>query len=1033
MPRNRKENRNTDKKAALAKAAAAAAAAGEAGGAGGAGGTGAPFDVAIVVSSKNTPSADAIIIASMADETLQVSSLAELLPMVTTSQGELRVDQYSNFDHLRKCHNQKVIIVLDRLEMVDHHQPGLYAEVAAVVVVGEFDGRLFNQFLGSPQYLCEGGKIDNVRHSPNLGESVNAMYLASIPGHCLYTAEKVVELIGDANELPLAAHEFLAAACRALTHKHMRRLIGDILVALVQANGESDDEVDPFIRILKLAAENPKLYHTELALIGRSVVSSRAKSKHCARDLGRIATAIAVYQRGTYGLHLMESTEQIDSPDHLLKLAIRHAQTERAKGFDVRVLFSNGALIVGAAPRICDGVTAMGETPADQIEARMVGEVVGAVGAGGAGGVNTGAIMLPMPAPGSAQTYPVTNVAPDADPNEIVNMLVSVILQRCKDTQTNPLDVALKLASAINFADMSYLLPSGHTRGELANYVIRVVFRLLEMDPDTMGKACSFLTFPKRQTGKMAAPIYQIIEAFVRNHAFKGDRQLTILLYNVYVGERAAFEAEQRASDEEVERRNCDRLLAKLAGVHGKCTWDGGRWIVKSSTTPITLQELLCSSSCYVQCDDCTCGGQRYKLCPHDKGTNHGRGNPKVCYNPACGKYHPEDLKRFLGSANGDGYYFDGGLVDYKDAKVVGLVPFSASNPSATTFRMFATDSTIECAVTGKWREQLMAAWKAGLSELPVNDTENPHSKFFTSRGVNDPDTADQFQMAAFCEKVLGIAFPLIRAGFPIERIFRLLVVADLCASVEEFMEMVSAKPAIAPVQCSIGATGCLDHAGWAADGVSLCKNGHNCCAQCAVLFTEISEEPGCRIAGGKFRCPICRVALTDDALSALSAPVVALVREDKPLAVCLDCNEVFVAPPSDVGCGGAVETNLRCVPCCDKAARVALEAAMSGEDVLVKNAEDAATDKRVLRICPHCRSQTEKSEGCDRIHCRGCGKYWCWHCGLGAETSGEVYEHMHKAYKDVPDDGEEHSVYYLNWLVENVDPELRPFENLET
>ena len=47
---------------------------------------------------------------------------------------------------------------------------------------------------------------------------------------------------------------------------------------------------------------------------------------------------------------------------------------------------------------------------------------------------------------------------------------------------------------------------------------------------------------------------------------------------------------------------------------------------------------------------------------------------------------------------------------------------------------------------------------------------------------------------------------------------------------------------------------------------------------------------------------------------------------------------------------------------------------------------------------CPFCHMLTEKNGGCNHISCI-CGKHWCYKCGFGANTSGEIYKHMYYAH----------------------------------
>ncbi|KAG8627065.1 hypothetical protein KVT40_004548 [Elsinoe batatas] len=47
------------------------------------------------------------------------------------------------------------------------------------------------------------------------------------------------------------------------------------------------------------------------------------------------------------------------------------------------------------------------------------------------------------------------------------------------------------------------------------------------------------------------------------------------------------------------------------------------------------------------------------------------------------------------------------------------------------------------------------------------------------------------------------------------------------------------------------------------------------------------------------------------------------------------------------------------------------------------------------IKDCPSCTTPMEKTEGCNHMTCRGCGKHICWVCLAVFEASGPCYEHM--------------------------------------
>ena len=76
-------------------------------------------------------------------------------------------------------------------------------------------------------------------------------------------------------------------------------------------------------------------------------------------------------------------------------------------------------------------------------------------------------------------------------------------------------------------------------------------------------------------------------------------------------------------------------------------------------------------------------------------------------------------------------------------------------------------------------------------------------------------------------------------------------------------------------------------------------------------------------------------------------------------------------------------------------------------------------------RQCPFCQNIVEKSQDCNHIKC-SCGKHFCYYCGKGFDTDGEVYNHMNTAdhIYDPPD--------YLKFVLHQNIPEanLREFYN---
>eukprot|EP00656_Telonema_subtile_P007345 TRINITY_DN13446_c0_g1_i2.p1 TRINITY_DN13446_c0_g1~~TRINITY_DN13446_c0_g1_i2.p1 ORF type:complete len:252 (-),score=40.32 TRINITY_DN13446_c0_g1_i2:65-820(-) len=51
--------------------------------------------------------------------------------------------------------------------------------------------------------------------------------------------------------------------------------------------------------------------------------------------------------------------------------------------------------------------------------------------------------------------------------------------------------------------------------------------------------------------------------------------------------------------------------------------------------------------------------------------------------------------------------------------------------------------------------------------------------------------------------------------------------------------------------------------------------------------------------------------------------------------------------------------------------------------------------DMSKVKDCPGCKAPTVRIGGCAHITCSQCQQHWCYICGEGFATDGEVYEHM--------------------------------------
>lgn len=46
-----------------------------------------------------------------------------------------------------------------------------------------------------------------------------------------------------------------------------------------------------------------------------------------------------------------------------------------------------------------------------------------------------------------------------------------------------------------------------------------------------------------------------------------------------------------------------------------------------------------------------------------------------------------------------------------------------------------------------------------------------------------------------------------------------------------------------------------------------------------------------------------------------------------------------------------------------------------------MSNLQTAMFMKNCTKACPHCQSKVSKIEGCNKMTCPTCGKYFCWSC----------------------------------------------------
>lgn len=114
--------------------------------------------------------------------------------------------------------------------------------------------------------------------------------------------------------------------------------------------------------------------------------------------------------------------------------------------------------------------------------------------------------------------------------------------------------------------------------------------------------------------------------------------------------------------------------------------------------------------------------------------------------------------------------------------------------------------------------------------------------------------------------------------------------------------------------------------------------------------------------------CPRCSTISLEDADSCAQCPKCFFV-------FCSLCNEGWHPGTNCV----SAETKLAMLRRkMEGGGRAALEDLRRQEQELLSVAQIEKMAKR----CPKCGMATQKSEGCNKMSCGGCGAYWCWRCG---------------------------------------------------
>jgi len=172
---------------------------------------------------------------------------------------------------------------------------------------------------------------------------------------------------------------------------------------------------------------------------------------------------------------------------------------------------------------------------------------------------------------------------------------------------------------------------------------------------------------------------------------------------------------------------------------------------------------------------------------------------------------------------------------------------------------------------------------------------------------------------------------------------------------------------------------------------------GHYYCRNCAFEYfqTNLNEFP--------IKCPSCKEPVSDEALEIILPSELfskydkfrfeRALQNDKDFNRCLtpDC-ENGVIIPRDAGLPYQawqwkceVCNKKYCLKCNDDSHDSTCEAyrQWKKENGMADDKFQELIDSGVLKLCPHCNTRTQKTEGCNFMTCNLCRRHWCWQCGL--------------------------------------------------
>ena len=114
------------------------------------------------------------------------------------------------------------------------------------------------------------------------------------------------------------------------------------------------------------------------------------------------------------------------------------------------------------------------------------------------------------------------------------------------------------------------------------------------------------------------------------------------------------------------------------------------------------------------------------------------------------------------------------------------------------------------------------------------------------------------------------------------------------------------------------------------------------------------------------------------------------------------DCPQVYRI-------GSTTETVVQCSECLAEictSCKVTWHEGMSCSEMREAKDPDNMKNKELMRElgirpCPRCKTNTEKTYGCNHMTCGGCQTHICWYCmrDFGLNNGALVYEHMRKEH----------------------------------